>query len=60
MKSNFAKHPLLGISYLSAFLDTREDVMQLHQRLRLTAYERDLAIFLVKYKKATRNIDDLM
>lgn len=57
--SNFEKHPLLGISYVSAFLETRDDVMKLHNRLRLSAYERDLAIFLVNYKAETRNIDDL-
>ncbi|XP_037034992.1 CCA tRNA nucleotidyltransferase 1, mitochondrial-like isoform X1 [Bradysia coprophila] len=58
--SNFAKHPLLPMSYLCAFLETRDDVMRVHERLRLSVYERDLAIFLVKHKAATRPIDNLM
>lgn len=59
-RCDFAKNPPLGISYMCAFLQTAADVMRLHKRLRLTAYERDLAIFLVKYKAAARHIDDLM
>ncbi|KAG4075371.1 hypothetical protein HA402_003162 [Bradysia odoriphaga] len=58
-QSNFAKHPMLGISYLCAFLETQDDVMRVHERLRLSAYERDLAIFIVKHREATRHIDYL-
>ncbi|KAG4075335.1 hypothetical protein HA402_003126 [Bradysia odoriphaga] len=58
--SNFAKHPMLGISYLCAFLETEDDVLRVHKRLRLSAYERDLAIFIVKHREATRLIDSLM
>lgn len=59
-KSIFEKHPLLAISYLCTFLHELEDVQQLHQRLKLSVYERDLAIFLVLHKEETRNIDDLL
>ncbi|XP_037034994.1 uncharacterized protein LOC119073545 isoform X3 [Bradysia coprophila] len=58
--SNFAKHPLLPISYLCAFLETQDDVARVHELLRLSVYERDLAIFLVKHKATTRHIDHLM
>lgn len=58
--SNFDKQPLLAISYLSAFLRSSEDAFHLHQRLKLSAYERDLAIFLPMHAANTRNIDDLL
>lgn len=57
---NFDKQPLLAISYMSAFLRSTEDAFQLHQRLKLSAYERDLAIFLPTYINETRDIDDLL
>lgn len=58
--SKFGKHPLLAITYLCAFLNTLGDVLKLHQKLKLSAYERDLACFLVTHKTETRNIDDFV
>lgn len=58
--SNFDKQPLLAISYLSAFLKNSDDAMQLNQRLKLSAYERDLAFFLPMYRDVTRDVDDLL
>lgn len=58
--SNFDKQPLLAISYLSAFLRNSDDAMQLHQRLKLSAYERDLAYFLPIYRDASRDVNDLL
>ncbi|XP_017465939.1 PREDICTED: CCA tRNA nucleotidyltransferase 1, mitochondrial [Rhagoletis zephyria] len=40
--------PHLPILYLIALLHTSEDAMQLHQRLKLSAYERDLALFITQ------------
>lgn len=45
---------------MSAFLRSSEDAFQLHQRLKLSAYERDLAIFLPMHREKTRDIDDLL
>ncbi|XP_037049872.1 CCA tRNA nucleotidyltransferase 1, mitochondrial isoform X1 [Bradysia coprophila] len=58
--SSFDKQPLLAISYMSAFLQNSEDAMRLHQRLKLSAYERDLAYFLPVYREAAREADDLL
>lgn len=54
------KNPYLAITYFCAFLNSSEEVLKLHQRLRFTAYERDLALFLVQHRAATRNVDDLV
>lgn len=48
------------ITMVSTLLTTREDAMTLHSRLKLSAYERDMAFFLVENKAETRNIDDLL
>lgn len=58
--SKFGKHPLLAITYLCTFLNTTDDVLKLHRRLKLSAYERDCAFFLVLHKTLTRNIDDFV
>lgn len=41
-------------------LDTRDEALCLHSRLRLSAYERDMAFFLAENKAGTREIDDLL
>ncbi|KZC06484.1 CCA tRNA nucleotidyltransferase 1, mitochondrial [Dufourea novaeangliae] len=38
---------LLSISYLTVMLKNEEEVLKLHRRLKLSAFERDLALFLV-------------
>ncbi|XP_054746971.1 CCA tRNA nucleotidyltransferase 1, mitochondrial [Anastrepha obliqua] len=41
----------LPILYMCALLHTPEDAMQLHQRLKLSAHERDLALFITQNRK---------
>lgn len=55
----FDKHPPLPITYLCAFLKSSDEVLKLHQRLKLSTYERDLAYFIVLHKEETLDIDDL-
>lgn len=45
-KNNISLQP---ITYLAVMLKDENEVLQLHNRLKLTAYERDLALFLVRY-----------
>lgn len=45
-KNNISLQP---ITYLAVMLKDENEVLQLHNRLKLSAYERDLALFLVKY-----------
>lgn len=45
------KQDLQSITYLAALLDSSEDVLKLHSRLKLSAFERDLAIFLAENRK---------
>jgi tRNA nucleotidyltransferase (CCA-adding enzyme) len=59
------KNKLVNVNYqpitlLSGFLHTPEDAFRLHERLKLSAYERDLAFFLSQNKDSTKNIDQLM
>jgi tRNA nucleotidyltransferase (CCA-adding enzyme) len=50
-------HP---ITLLASLLHTPEDALQLHERLKLSAYERDLTYFISQKKEETRNLDKLM
>ncbi|XP_004519515.1 CCA tRNA nucleotidyltransferase 1, mitochondrial [Ceratitis capitata] len=43
--------PHFPILFIIALLHTPEDAMQLHQRLKLSAYERDLALFITQNKQ---------
>ncbi|XP_011203099.2 CCA tRNA nucleotidyltransferase 1, mitochondrial [Bactrocera dorsalis] len=47
---NFSK-PHTPIFYLIALLHTTEEAMSLHQRLKLSAFERDLALFITQNRK---------
>lgn len=53
------KYQFLPITYLCAFLKSPDEVFLLHQKLLLSSYERDMALFLLHYKAETRNIDNL-
>lgn len=41
-------------------LHTPRDALNLHSRLKFSAYERDLALFLTDYKAKTKNINELL
>lgn len=47
------------ITLLVAFLNTSDDVLKLHNRLKFSAYDRDLAIFLTQNKDDTKDINDI-
>lgn len=45
------KITLRPISTISALLSDQEEVMRLHARLKLSAFERDLALFIVQHRE---------
>lgn len=45
------KQDLQPISYLASLVDSAEEALNIHNRLKLSAFERDLAIFLAENKK---------
>ncbi|KRT85112.1 hypothetical protein AMK59_1808 [Oryctes borbonicus] len=49
--TNCKNHKLHAITLLSTLLRTQEDVTVLHGRLKFSAYERDLAFFLIEHRK---------
>lgn len=51
---------MIPITMLSALLDTEEQAFQLHQRLKLSSFSRDLAKFLAVNATATRDVLDLL
>lgn len=50
-------HP---ITLLSSLLNTPEDALRLHERLKFSAYERDLTYFISQMKSETEHVDELM
>lgn len=50
-------HP---ITMLVALLNTPEDAIKLHERLRLSAMERDLAFFIAQNREAMRSETDIL
>lgn len=50
-------HP---ITLLSSLLYTFDDAIHLHERLKLSAYERDLMYFITQRKSESKNVDVLM
>lgn len=52
--------PMSAVTMVSGLLDGEEDALQLHLRLKLSAYERDLARFLAVNAAATRDVVDLL
>ncbi|XP_037921957.1 CCA tRNA nucleotidyltransferase 1, mitochondrial isoform X2 [Hermetia illucens] len=53
------KDDFLPIMFMTGLLHSPEDAMKLHERLKLSAYERDLALFLTQNRESARSIDDL-
>ncbi|KAL5287045.1 TRNT1 family protein [Megaselia abdita] len=45
------KQDLQPISYLTALVDSGEEALNIHNRLKLSAFERDLAIFIAENRK---------
>lgn len=60
LKARFKGVTINPITILASVLETREDAFNLHSRLKLSAYERDLGLFLTEHKQHTENIDELM
>ncbi|KAK4884798.1 hypothetical protein RN001_001069 [Aquatica leii] len=50
---------LQAITLLSTLLKTQNDVLVLHSRLKLSAYERDLASFVVEHREPKINLKPL-
>lgn len=48
------------ITLLCGLLHTPEDALKMHERLKLSAYERDLAYFITQCKDSTKDYDELM
>ncbi|XP_055306676.1 CCA tRNA nucleotidyltransferase 1, mitochondrial [Sitodiplosis mosellana] len=60
LQTTFKDVPINSTTILSTVLNSKEDALCLHSRLKLSAYERDMAFFLAENKAATRDIDDLL
>lgn len=55
------KHSKLSaISLLCTLINTQDDVLALHNRLKLSAFERDLALFIVEHREAKLHEKPLM
>ncbi|KAJ6634990.1 CCA tRNA nucleotidyltransferase 1, mitochondrial, partial [Pseudolycoriella hygida] len=55
---NACKAKMFPITFMCSFINTHEEAVTMNQRLSMPAYERNLALFIVKYKAKTKNIDD--
>lgn len=51
---------LRPVSLIASMLKTEEEVMNLHARLKLSVYDRDLALFLVRYREDKLSEEPLM
>lgn len=60
LETTFSDVPINPITIMSTILNSKEDAFSLHSRLKLSAYERDMAFFLTEFKVITRNIDNLL
>lgn len=60
LQTTFKDVAINSTTILSTVLTSKVDALCLHSRLKLSAYERDMAFFLAENKAATRNIDDLL
>ncbi|XP_070505580.1 CCA tRNA nucleotidyltransferase 1, mitochondrial isoform X2 [Chironomus tepperi] len=49
-----------SITLISALLYTPEDAFKVHERLKLSAYERDLMYFIMKSKESDQDFDKLL
>lgn len=48
------------ITLLCGFLHNSDEAVQLHEKLKLSAYDRDLAYFITKFMDETKDSDKLM
>lgn len=48
------------MTLLAALVDSPEDAIKLHERLKFSAYERDLLYFIVANKEAMGSVNDLI
>lgn len=48
------------ITLLTGLLHSEQDAFNLHQRLKLSAFERDLAKYLTLNRESTRGITELL
>lgn len=60
LETSFQDVTINSITILSTALNKHEDALCLHSRLKLSAYERDMAFFLAEHKAITRDVDDLL
>uniref|UniRef100_A0A7G3AFA6 Putative cca trna nucleotidyltransferase 1 isoform x2 n=2 Tax=Lutzomyia longipalpis TaxID=7200 RepID=A0A7G3AFA6_LUTLO len=58
-QSNF-KIPANSATILCSLLWTPQDAIKLHERLKLSAFERDLIFFITQNREETRNIDQIV
>jgi len=49
-----------AITYLIPFLKNVEDAIKLHERLKLSAHERDTALFITQNRDKFKEIDDIL
>lgn len=60
LRTTFSDVVINPTTILSTVLNSKEDALCLHSRLKLSAYERDMAFFLAEHKAITRDINDLL
>ena len=48
------------ITLLCCLFSSPDDAIRLHERLKLSSYERDLAFFVAKFKDETKDCNELM
>lgn len=48
------------ITFLCALLQTPDDAINLYERLKFSAYERDMAFFIMKNNEDTKDSNELM
>uniref|UniRef100_A0A1B0D0E8 Poly A polymerase head domain-containing protein n=1 Tax=Phlebotomus papatasi TaxID=29031 RepID=A0A1B0D0E8_PHLPP len=58
-QKNFDK-PANAATILSSLLWTPEDAIKLHERLKLSAFERDLIFYISQNRENTRNIQEIL
>lgn len=60
LQTTFTDVAINPITILATVLNSKEDALCLHSRLKLSAYERDMAFFLSENKATSRSVDDLL
>lgn len=61
MWANKRNHePNQPITIMSSLLDEKEDAFRLHERLKFSAYERDMLYFLMTHRDASGKFDNLL